>query len=115
MISVLTTAPSVQKEAELQVTGALVAINAPFRAVVNNDFKTLLTSSDFRGVNPVSWWKMGKRLEFPEQLVNVAMCLVNGIPNSAGLERCFSTSGMTSYAPKWTWRSVENLLFSTDK
>ena len=44
MISVLTTAPSVQKEAELQITRALMAINAPFRAVENNEFKKLLTS-----------------------------------------------------------------------
>ena len=35
VISVLTTAP-VQKEAELQITRALVAINTPFRAVENN-------------------------------------------------------------------------------
>ena len=44
MISVLTTAPSVQKDAELQITRALVAVNPPFRAVENNEFKTLLTS-----------------------------------------------------------------------
>ena len=49
---------------------------------------------DFRGVNTVSRWKMGVRLGFSEQLVVVAIVFF-GIPNSAGLEGCFSTSGMT--------------------
>ena len=35
VISVLTTAPPVQKEAELQLTRARVAINTPFRAKKN--------------------------------------------------------------------------------
>ena len=45
---------------------------------------------DFRSVAPASWWKMGKRLGFDNSLVQVAMGLVSGVPNSGGLERCFS-------------------------
>ena len=44
---------------------------------------------------PLSWWEMGKRLGFETVLVDVALALVSGVPNSAGLERCFSTTGMT--------------------
>ena len=38
---------------------------------------------------------MGKRLDFETALVDVALALVSAVPNSAGLERCFSTIGMT--------------------
>ena len=61
---------------------------------------------DFKGVNAVSWWKMGKRLGFPEPLVKVVMGLLSGIPNSAVLERCFSTAGMT-YGKLRTQMDVE--------
>ena len=50
---------------------------------------------DFKSVKPLSWWKMGKRLGFETALVDVALALVSGVPNSGGLERCFSTTGMT--------------------
>ena len=50
---------------------------------------------DFRSVAPVSWWKVGKKLLFDDSLVQVAMGLVSAVPNSAGLERCFSAAGMT--------------------
>ena len=49
---------------------------------------------DFKSVKTLSWWKMGKRLGFEKALVNVALALVSGVPNSPELERCFSTTGM---------------------
>ena len=61
---------------------------------------------------------MGKRLEFGDSLVQVAMGLVSGVPHSAGLERCFSVAGMT-YGKlrklKWTWKNAENWPSYTEK
>ena len=59
---------------------------------------------DFKSVKPLSWWKMGKRLGFEKALVDVALTLVSGVPNSAELERCFSTTGMTYGKLKTKWR-----------
>ena len=39
---------------------------------------------------------MGKRLGFETALVDVALALISGVPNSTGLERCFATTGMTN-------------------
>ena len=50
---------------------------------------------DFKSVNRYHGGKMGKRLGFETALVDVAPALVSGVPNSAGLERCFSTTGRT--------------------
>ena len=61
---------------------------------------------DFRSVAPASWWKMGKRLGFDDSLVQVAMGLVPRVPNSAGLERCFSAAGKT-YGKLRTQMDVE--------
>ena len=49
---------------------------------------------------------MGGRLGFAEGIVNVAMGIVTRVPNSAGLERCFSTAGMT-YGKLRTQMDVE--------
>ena len=60
---------------------------------------------DFRSVSPASWWNRDKRLGFDDSLVQVAMGLVSGVPNSAGLER-FSAAGMT-YGKLRTQMDVE--------
>ena len=42
VIPIQKTCPSFQKETELRITRALVAMNAPFRAVENKEFRKLL-------------------------------------------------------------------------
>ena len=45
--------------------------------------------------NPGSWWKAGIIFGFCPALSNVARRLISGVPNSAGLERQFSTLRVT--------------------
>ena len=46
-------------------------------------------------VRPVAWWKSGARIGFSDKLVTIALSLVTAVGSSAGLERQFSTLGMT--------------------
>ena len=70
---------------------------------------------DFKSVKLLLWWKMGKRLGFETALVDVALALVSGVLNSAGLERYFSTTGMTygKLRNQMEAENVANLPFST--
>ena len=47
VISVQTTSHSVQKQTEIQITRAIIALNAPFRAVENEEFKKKLCNKNF--------------------------------------------------------------------
>ena len=44
-------------------------------------------------VDPISWWKSGKRLGFSESLIKVAVSLCSAVASSSGLGRHFSRMG----------------------
>ena len=46
-------------------------------------------------VRPAAWWKCGQRLGFDSKLIAVSLPLVTATGASAGIERQFSTLGMT--------------------
>ena len=54
-----------------------------------------LFGESYSGVKPSVWWKTGRRIGFSDKLCEIAESLVGGIASSAGLERQFSTLGMT--------------------
>ena len=58
-------------------------------------FSSNLFGKDYENISATSWWKTGRRLGFPDDLVNVALPLVAAASSSAGLERQFSTLGFT--------------------
>ena len=58
-------------------------------------FSSNLFGKDYENISATSWWKTGRRLGFPDDLVNVALPLVAAASSSAGLERQFSTMGFT--------------------
>lgn len=47
------------------------------------------------GVTPTTWWSAGSRFGFPMELTELALDLAANLPNSAGLERCFSKLRLT--------------------
>ena len=51
--------------------------------------------SSFKNVSSDSWWKGGLRMGFDPILVDVACSIVEAVSSSAGLERYFSTMGLT--------------------
>ena len=59
-----------------------------------------------KNIEPGVWWVAGKRIGFDMHLCNVALGLVTGVANSAGLERQFSTMRIT-YGTLRTRLSVE--------
>ena len=48
-----------------------------------------------RKADPVSWWRSSEKLGFDENLVAAAVSLVTAISSSGGIDRCFSTLGIT--------------------
>ena len=46
-------------------------------------------------MDPVTYWKVGKRLKFDASLCDLALQLATAVCNSAGLERQFSTLKLT--------------------
>ena len=58
-------------------------------------FSKHLFDSELAKAAPVSWWKTGVRLGFPESIVNLAVAIVGGASSSGGLERHFSSLGFS--------------------
>ena len=58
-------------------------------------YSSYLFEGSYKDVDPVSWWKSGLRLGFSTQLVDIAVSLVSAVSSSAGLERHFSSLGLT--------------------
>ena len=58
-------------------------------------YSSYLFEGSNKDVDPVSWWKSGLRLGFSTQLVGIAVSLVSAVSSSAGLERHFSSLGLT--------------------
>ena len=56
-------------------------------------YKNPQSTESFRSAP--DWWKTGRRIGFSDKLCEIAESLVGGIASSAGLERQFSTLGMT--------------------
>ena len=54
-----------------------------------------LFTEDYKNVAPDAWWKSGIKLGFSQLLVDFACSLVTAVASSAGLERYFSTLGLT--------------------
>ena len=53
-----------------------------------------LFEASYLKVDPISWWKSGKRLGFSESLIKVAVSLCSAVASSSGLERHFSSLGL---------------------
>ena len=47
-------------------------------------FSSNLFGKDYENISATSWWKTGRRLGFPGDLVNVALPLVAAASSSAG-------------------------------
>ena len=58
-------------------------------------YKEELFDSPYKEADPVSWWKSVEKLGFDKNLVAAAVSLVTAISSSGGIERCFSTLGIT--------------------
>ena len=58
-------------------------------------YSTYLFTDDYSKVKPVVWWKTGRRLGFSDKLCDIAESIVGAIASTAGLERQFSTLGLT--------------------
>ena len=58
-------------------------------------FSKHLFDSELAKAAPVSWWKTGVRLGFPESIVNLAVAIVGGASSSGGLERHFPSLGFS--------------------
>ena len=58
-------------------------------------YSALLFEGSYLKVDPISWWKSGKRLGFSESLIKVAVSLCSAVASSSGLERHFSRLGLT--------------------
>ena len=55
-------------------------------------YSASLFEGSYLKVDPILWWKSGKRLGFSESLIKVA---VSAVASSSGLERHFSRLGLT--------------------
>ena len=53
-----------------------------------------LVKENYKKVDPLARWRSGLKLRFDKQLVDIAS-LVTGTASTSGLERCFSTLGLT--------------------
>ena len=58
-------------------------------------YNEYLFAEGYKKVESEAWWRSGLRLGFSKELVDYASTLANAISSSAGLERCFSTLGLT--------------------
>ena len=54
-----------------------------------------LLGEEFLASTPTSWWAAGTKLGFCPILAEIALSIVSAVPASAGLERHFSTPGLT--------------------
>ena len=54
-----------------------------------------LLGEAFLASTPTSWWAAGTKLGFCPILAEIALSIVSAVPASAGLERHFSTLGLT--------------------
>ena len=54
-----------------------------------------LFDENFQELSPEAWWASGARLGFDKKSVDLAASLVSACPAASGLERCFSTLGLT--------------------
>ena len=54
-----------------------------------------LLGEEFLASTPTSWWAAGTKLGFCPILAEIALSIVSAVPASAGLERHFSTLGLT--------------------
>ena len=54
-----------------------------------------LSGEEFLASTPTSWWAAGTKLGFCPILAEIALSIVSSVPASAGLERHFSTLGLT--------------------
>ena len=54
-----------------------------------------LFGDDYKNVSPDAWWKGGIKFGFSAKLVQIACSIVTAVASSAGLERYFSTLGLT--------------------
>ena len=86
----LTKAKNFIKAIELGLTPELTLYMAKESPYVPDLF-----DENHQDVRPAAWWKSGARIGFADKLVTIALSLVTAVGLSAGLERQFSTLGMT--------------------
>ena len=58
-------------------------------------YNSYLFEENYKSVPAEAWWRSGLMLGFNKDLVAIATTLVDAVASGAGLERYFSTMGLT--------------------